>query len=417
MITPSVKLKHKNPLTRTSTPLLPPVARSRKAHDLTQAAAQGRFALHRCKSCSTFCYPAPEACPICLSDDLEMTDAPAKGTVLSVTNVELPTSNYFRERAPWLVGLVKLDCGPTAICHLHPASIEAMPIDLHLKLDKAGQAVLYGAPADQNLTEDKKWREMTANPRNRRVLITEGRHPVTVPLVEALIAAGVEEVYIGVPDVWVPYPDLVSLQKLENVFIVPLNLTDEKSVDDLARDYGAKIEILINTADYIRPGSVLATNQMNVIKEAMERVVFGTMRLAQAIAPAMRSRGSDEPRGAAAWVNILSVFGQAQTPDLAAYSVSQAAAHALSHHVRAELAQGGVRLLNVVTGPTENEWYQHYAQPKTSNKALVDAVIFGLTQGLEEVLVGEFARDLAQRLGENPKAVERELFTSRNQGI
>lgn len=411
------KLKRKNPLAKTPVPLLPPGARSRKAHDLTRAAAHGRFALHRCGNCGTFCYPAPEACPACLGDDLAITDAPATGTVLSVTNVELPASNYFRERAPWLVGLVKMDCGPTALCHLHPTSRETMPVELYLKLDEAGQAVLYGAPKGADLTQDKKWREMTAHPKNRRVLITDGRHPITLPLVEALIEVGAEEIYVGVPDAWVPHPHLNPLKALEDVFLVPLDLSDERSVENLARDYGAKIEILINTADYIRPGDILAANQINVIKEAMERVVFGTLRLAQAIAPVMRSRGSDGARDAVAWVNLLSVFGQAQVPDLAAYSVSQAAAQALSLHVRAELAQGGVRLLNVISGPTESEWYQHFPQPKIGHKALVDAVMVGLTQGLEDIVVGDFAKDIVQRLESNPKALERELLFKKNQGV
>jgi hypothetical protein len=61
--TPLARPKRKNPLARTRLPLLPAGPRSRTAHGLTQAAADGRFALRVCEWFQTILPPklAPAA--------------------------------------------------------------------------------------------------------------------------------------------------------------------------------------------------------------------------------------------------------------------------------------------------------------------------------------------------------------------
>jgi len=403
--------KRKNPLKRTRLPLLPPAMRSRKAHDLTLAAAEGRFALPCCEACGAYAYPVREACPVCLSAEFIMRDAPDEAVVLSATTAEIPADNYFRERAPWRVGLVKLACGPTALAHLHHACLAGEEVRLSLRLDKAGQAVFYATPREghHDMVEDPQGRELAADPKFRRVLITDGRNPVTVPLVEALKKAGARDIVVGISDMWKPFAEKERLSAVPGVILVPLDLTSERSVEELAQDYSAKTEILINTADHLRPGRVTAPGQINPAREAMEVHVFGLMRLAQHFAPVMTFRGADGETGAAAWVNLLSVFAEAHKPEFAAYAAAQAASTALSHSLRAELGQGGVRLINVFSGPTDSEWFQAMPQPKVTYKTLADAIVDGLKRGLEEVYVGDVAKDLHERARKNPKALEREL--------
>ena len=110
-----------------------------------------------------------------------------------------------------------------------------------------------------------------------------------------------------------------------------------------------------------------------------------------------------------AWVNLLPIWAKAPPPDFAAYAAAGAAALALSHGLRAELAAGGIRLMNVFTGPTDADWFQTRPQPRVTGPALAAAIVAGLKRGLEEVVVGDIARDLAARLAADPKAVEREL--------
>ena len=112
MTDPLVRPAARNPLRRTRLPLLPPGARSRPAQLYTRCAAEGRFALQRCAGCGAFTYPAHDACPVCLSADLPLTEAPCDGILVTETTIHVPADVYFRERAPWRIGLVKLGCGP-----------------------------------------------------------------------------------------------------------------------------------------------------------------------------------------------------------------------------------------------------------------------------------------------------------------
>lgn len=408
---------NKNPLKRTRQPLLPPGARSRKAHLLTAAAAEGRFTLPRCAACGTFAWPMPEACANCLSPDIGASEGPQGAVLLSETTAQVPADPYFRERAPWRVGLVQMDAGPVALVHLHPAPLAGDRLRLTLMLDRAGQAVLHAGPEQGgNMSHDNQWQEMTADPRGRRVLITDARHVAALPMARALAAAGAAGIFMGVPEGWKPLTNAAEFDTVQGLRLVPLDLASDRSVEDLVRDIGGKVEILINTADHPRPGGLLAPGAATHSRAAMEVVAFGLMRLARAFGPAMAGRGADGgdgAPGAVAWVNVMSVFARVTPPEMAGYAAAHAAALSLSLSVRAQLGAGGVRMMNVLSGPTEDDWFQRAPQPKVTGKALADAVMSGLMRGLEEVVVGDIARDLMVRLAQNPKAVERDLAAGR----
>ena len=62
-------------------PLLPQGMRSRTAHGLTAAAAEGRFALQVCRDCGAVIYPPRDACPRCLSARLPFRTSTDGGTL------------------------------------------------------------------------------------------------------------------------------------------------------------------------------------------------------------------------------------------------------------------------------------------------------------------------------------------------
>ncbi len=402
----------KNPLHRTRRPALPPGQRSRAAHLLTAAAAEGRFALPCCTACGRFAWPMPELCPACLGD-MATSPAPHGARLLSATTAEVPADSYFRERAPWRVGLVQMDCGPQALVHLSPGAGMGDALRLSLLLDRAGNAVLHARREGEDMASDPQWQEMVADPRDRRILITDARHIAALPLAQALLRAGASGVFVGVPEAWKPLDSRTALAALPGVELVALDVTSDRSVSDLAAQIGGKVEILINTADLPRPGGLMAPTATADARAAMDTVAFGLMRLARAFGPALAGRGADGAAGAVAWVNVLSVFAHAHPPALAGYAAAHAAALAFSHALRADLAQGGVRLLTAFAGPTDDPWFQTFPQPKVTGKALADGIVAALRQGQEEAVIGDLARDLMDRLRENPKAVERDLAQGR----
>lgn len=430
------RAKRKRPLhTRlpslpTHLPRLPPAMRSRAALGLTAAAAQGRFQLQVCADCGTVQYPPRETCHRCLSDRLPWTDQSGAGELVAETTVHLSQDAYFRERAPWRVGMVRLDAGPTLIAHL-PAAGAAAPARVRVgaRLDKSGQGVLVAFPIDEVITmaDDRQLREMTCDPKGRKVLVTDGETAVGQALVRRLLAAGAAQIWVGHGRSWKKAPGCVELASLPRVAMQPLDLTDSKSVRHLAGDIGGQVDILINTAEVHRPSGIAARGRSSVrsggavrrgssvrggiddARAEMDMNYLGLLRLAQEMGPAMKSRGADGPAGPIAWVNLLSIYALSNFPPHGTFSASKAAALSLSQCLRAEMRPSGVRVINVFPGPIDDEWSEALPPPKLTPDALANAVVGALKDGVEDVYPGDVAQEWLLRWRENPKILEREL--------
>jgi NAD(P)-dependent dehydrogenase (short-subunit alcohol dehydrogenase family)/uncharacterized OB-fold protein len=408
MTKPLAPPRRKNPLKKTRAPLSPQGVRSRTAHGLTAAAAEGRFALQVCADCGAVIYPPRDACPSCLSARLPYRDVESGGTLIAETTVRVSPDPYFRERVPWRVGTIKLDAGPMVVAHLHDDTREGARVQLALKLDKSGAPVMIALPeqATANMQDDAQLRELTCDPKFRRALITDGRTPVGQAMAKAFADAGASIVFVGVADPWKPFPGHDALRALKVVEIVPLDLTDTESVSEFAQQNGGRIDILVNTGEHTRPGGVVERHGLTIAREEIDVRYFGLLRLAQAFGPAMRARGADGVNSATAFVNLLSVYALMSWPPYGAHAAVEAACLSASQSMRAELRAGGVK---VFFGPLETEWFQTVPPPKVTPAALASAVINALRQGVEDVFVGEVAQDVRDRLAVNPKALEREL--------
>ncbi len=411
MTEPLTRPKRKNPLRRTRHPLSPQGVRSRTAHGLTAAAAEGRFALQVCEDCKTVVYPPRDCCPSCLSVRLPFRDVPHGGVLVAETTVQISTDPYFRERMPWRVGTVKLDAGPVIVAHLHGDVQEGRRVRLDLKLDKSGSAVAVALPEKDtpNMADDPHLREMTCDPKFRRVLITDGRSPVGQAMAKAFAAAGASIVFVGIADPWKPFAGLDDLRKIAPVEIVPLDVTDTESVTEQAEQNGARVDIVVNTAEHVRAGGIVDRRGLTIVREQIDIRYFGLVRLAQAFGPALRARGADGANASAAFVNLLSVHALMNWPAFGSYSAAEAACLSAAQCMRSELRPGGIKVMNVFFGPLETEWFQTVPPPKLAPSALARAVVHGLQQGLEDVFVGDIADDIRARLAVNPKALEREL--------
>ena len=412
MTAPFMRPKRKNPVLRTRVPLQPPGARSRAALALSAAAAVGKFKLQVCEACQAVQYPPREACGSCLSPHLRWREQDGLGELLADTQVHLSQEPYFRERAPWRVGMVRLDAGPTVIVHLHSACGPApCRVRVGARLDKAGQGVLIGFPVDEvaNMADDRQLREMTCDPKFRKVLITDGKTAVGQALARTIIAAGADLVWVGQAEPWKRSAGLEALSALPQVAIVPLDLTDSSSVVEAAGSIGGRVDILINNAEVHRTYGISARNGTDAARLEMDVNYFGLLRLAQGFGPAMRGRAADGAAGATAWVNLLSIYALSNFPPHGTFSASKAAALSLSQALRAEMRGSGIRVINVFPGPIDDEWNQPLPPPKLAAEALAKSVVSALKDGVEDVYPGDVAQEWLARWEENPKVLEREL--------
>jgi NAD(P)-dependent dehydrogenase (short-subunit alcohol dehydrogenase family)/uncharacterized OB-fold protein len=412
MIPPLARPRRKNPILRTRLPLLPPWARSRAALGLTAAAARGRFELQVCGDCGAVQYPPREACHTCLSGELRWREQSGEGELISETTVHHSHDPFFRERTPWRLGMVRLDCGPTVVAHLH-AGCTAAPsrVRVGARLDKAGQGVLLACPTQEvpNMADDRQLREMTCDPRFRKVLVTDGKTAVGQAIVRAVIAAGADIVWVGYAEPWKKSPGFEQLQALPQVTALALDVTDSRAVKEMAGEIGGRVDILINTAELHRTHGIASRSGIDVARAEMDVNYFGLLRLAQEFGPAMCFRGADGQSSATAWVNLLSIYALSNFPPHGTFSASKAAAHSLSQCLRAEMRPAGVRVINVFPGPIDDEWNQTLPPPKLAPEALAQAVVRALTDGVEDVYPGDVAQEWLARWDESPKTLEREL--------
>lgn len=412
MIPPLNRPKRKNPILRTRQAVLPPGSRSRAALGLTAAAALGRFELQVCAACKTVQYPPREICHNCLGEELLWTEQDGAGELLAATAVHVSHDLFFRERMPWHLAMVRLDCGPTVVAHLHAGCPPAPArVRVGARLDKSGQGVLVAFPLIEvtNMADDRQLREMTCDPRFRKVLITDGKTAVGQALAKALVKAGADLVWVGQAEPWKKSPGLDALAAEPKITLVPLDLSDSRSVTQLAGEIGGRIDILINNAEVHRSEGIASRSGVEVARAEMDVNYFGLLRLAQAFGPALKGRSADGQSSATAWVNVLSVFALSNFPAHGTFSASKAAALSLAQCLRAELRPAGLRVVNAFPGPIDDEWNQTLPPPKLTPEALAKAVVGALCDGVEDIYPGEVAQEWLARWRENPKVLEREL--------
>ncbi|MEE3000898.1 MAG: SDR family NAD(P)-dependent oxidoreductase [Pseudomonadota bacterium] len=405
------KPKRKDPVKRTRKPSQPPGKRSREAQGLAAMAASGRFALQVCKSCGKVQYPPRQFCGGCLGDQLNWQDIPNGGKLLAETTLQHSNDVFFRDRLPWRLGIVVSDAGPSMVVHLAEDCVQGKRVRMSLSLDRAGNAAITARPEKPTSREedDLQLREMAFDPKNRRVLIVDGKTEMGYELAKAFEKAGARNIFVGHAQPWRASAHLDAIKKLKNTTIYNLDVTDSDSVEELASMIGDKVEILVNNSYHLRMGGVLDRFDINTSHDEMEIHYHGLMRLAAYFGPIMRSRGADGHHGATAWLNILSAFAWVNNPLLGTYSASQAAALSLSQCLRAELAGGGVRVVNTFIGPIEDEWYQLAPPPKLIPATVAKRIVNALQRGMEDIPIGAVAEEIIERLAENPKEIERAI--------
>ena len=395
MTAPLPPRKPGNPLEPTRAPLAPQPARSRAAIGLAAMAARGRFALQVCRACAAVQYPPRDLCHRCLGPDLPWQDIADGATVLAATTTRISGDPYFRHHTPWRSGLVQLDAGPTAVAHLHGDVGTGGRARMRLHLDKSGQGVMLAMPPQDtpNMDADPQLRQFTADPRGRRILVTDGRTAFGRAIGQSVLDAGAATVFCGIADQWKPFTPPPGE-------VMDLDLTDTASVHRMTAEFGGRIDIVIDTTLHIRPGGALDRGDTIDARDEMERVYFGPLRLAQSLGPALRGRAGDGTHAACAWVSLISIAGLVPAPGYRLNAAAHAAALSLVHTLRAELRP--LKIIAALVGPLDDDWHQALPPPKVTPAQLAAAVLRGLRSGHEDITVGDIAQDVMDRWTDHP---------------
>jgi NAD(P)-dependent dehydrogenase (short-subunit alcohol dehydrogenase family) len=115
-------------------------------------------------------------------------------------------------------------------------------------------------------------------------------------------------------------------------------------VDSIVSRFGG-VDILVNNAGINPMSSSLETVDRNLWRKIFEVNVEGALRIAQAVAPIMRSRGGGSI------INIASMAAHMGTAGFGAYAASKAALLNMSWTMSEEWAPWGIRVNVVSPGP------------------------------------------------------------------
>ncbi len=372
-------------------PHLPPPGRGPEALKLTSAAARGELRLPVCRGCGHVQYPPMEFCGACLSDALEWREIQGDGTCLATTALHRSSAEYFDRRTPWRIGAVRLGEGPTIAAHLADGVDVGDAVQVHARLDAAGQAVLWAGSKGDDMSET------IANGavKGRAVLITGANGGIGQALVQAFADAGAGKVVAASREGRVT-------SEAANVVPLALNLTSATSIERAA-DTLAEVEILVNNAGRNFNEGLLAAADMNAAEEEIQVNYLGTLRLIRAVAPAMKRRNGG------LIVNLSTVLAHVNLPAMGSYCASKAALHSLTQGIRAELAPWGVRVMGVYPGAVDIAMSADFPPPKMAPAAVARAALHAIGEGHEDCYPGDMAGELRAKLDEDAKAVEREL--------
>ena len=399
--------KRRDPLKRTRVGHVPPALRSRAARSMAVHAGQGVFALQVCDNCKQTTYPPRDRCPGCWSS-LQFKPVSRGAIIEAETTIHASTDLFFRQHLPWRIGSAKLDAGPMAIVHLHGDVQQGDRVRMQLMLDRAGNPALFALPEQDTefMADDSQLRVFTAHPKHRRVFVTDIRNPIGQAVAEAMVASGARTVFGGNADPQLRFPGDESLPV--EVEQVQLDITDTRSVNELARQLGGRVDILVNTAGMVREGGVAFGSKLTDFQVSMDYNVTGLMRLAQAFAPAMSGRSDDGTNSASAFVDVASIHGLTGRAGFAGMAAISAARLNLLAGLRNEMSHTGIRVMSVLCGPIDNEWHQPLPPPKVAPAQIAKAVTDSLVNGLETVTAGEIARDALARWQADPLLTIRE---------
>lgn len=131
------------------------------AQAFAERAAEGRFELQRCGECGAVAWPPRDACAQCWSVRLDWAPAAPFGVVLAETTLHAMADEFFQLRAPWRIGTVKLDDGPTMFAHLGKNAHEGGRVRVLARLDYRGRGVVIAiGESEKSIEGDDRLSEL-----------------------------------------------------------------------------------------------------------------------------------------------------------------------------------------------------------------------------------------------------------------
>jgi NAD(P)-dependent dehydrogenase (short-subunit alcohol dehydrogenase family) len=221
-------------------------------------------------------------------------------------------------------------------------------------------------------------------------LVTGANRGLGLAFAKALLAAGAAKVYAGARD-----PATVTLP---GVIPVKLDVTNPQDVAAAAA-FANDVDIVINNAGITGGTPLLDAKEGDKnLRHVMETNLYGIHNISVAFAPVLKNNGGG------ALVNMLSALSWISLDTSSAYSVSKAAAWALTNSLRNELRGQGTQVLGIHAGYIDTDMVSHVDAPKSSPTDIAKRTLEALERGDAEVLADDTAKQVKAGFNATPSA-------------
>ena len=217
------------------------------------------------------------------------------------------------------------------------------------------------------------------------VLVTGANRGLGLEFAKQALALGAAKVYAAARD-----PATVTLPGVVPVKLDVINVADVAALAVQCPD----VTLLINNAGIGRTGGFVQGDAAGLLREQLETNVFGMLHMSNAFAPILGRNGGG------AMLNILSILSWVNTPMLAAYGVSKAAAWALTNGLRIELKAQGTQVVGFHAGFIDTDMIRAFDVPKATPQDVVRQAFEAIEAGETEVRVDDATRQVKAGLSQ-----------------
>lgn len=218
---------------------------------------------------------------------------------------------------------------------------------------------------------------------NSVVFVTGANRGLGLEFAKQALARGAKRVYAAARD--------VSSIQLDGVVPVRLDVTKSEDAAAAALNF-PDVTLLINNAGIARVGGFTEEAAQAALREQLETNVFGILNLSQAFAPVLAQNGGG------AILNVLSLLSFVNTPVIAGYGVSKAAAWSLTNGLRHELRKYGTQVVGLHAGFIDTDLTRGFDVPKAAPADVIRQAFDALEANAEEVFVDQSSHQVHQGL-------------------
>ena len=236
---------------------------------------------------------------------------------------------------------------------------------------------------------------------NSTALVTGANRGIGAALVNALLQAGVQKVYVTAREI----DRLAAVTALDRNRVIPLQLdvTDHKLISTLPAR-APDVNLLINNAGILAFGSILDVPNETIASQ-FDTNFYGSLNMARAFVPVI------ERNNGGAIVNILTLVALASMPGLSTYNASKAATWSMTQSLRASVAAKGIAVYGVFPGAVDTDMLAGVDMAKTSPADIAKAVLLGIEADREDIFPDPMSTQLYAAWQQDHKAVEKQFAT------